>query len=444
MTSETEKVDVLILGAGVAGLAAAHALVDTDLDVLVLEARERLGGRTFSDRHFAGFPVEFGAEFVHGERVATWEWIERLGLHTVHWNKLDDSWVRLADGRRLLMQEARAASPAFDLTRSWELPGLPARQFESFGNYLQRSGFDAEQLDYVRRSFANAAGESLRHLDAASMLDSLAAVEQTGGEDFRIVEGYAALIEALGVGVEILIDCPVATVSYDYGIRGEGADGVVVVAADGRRFESQLLVSTLPVGVLASGDVEFLPGLPPSKEAALRGLGMGPVIKLIYRFGEALTPPEIKAVYAAGRAPMWWTPSFGHETDAHVWTALVTGDGAVDLLRRGEEGALDSALESLRRELGRPGLQPLDATLVDWVSDPYARGGYSHVRPGHRGARESLAEPTPPLLWAGEATAAERDAATVHGALQSGVRAAEEVSRLLRPLSYDGQEVEVS
>src|SRR5690606_35556429 len=96
---------------------------------------------------------------------------------------------------------------------------------------------------------------------------------------------------------------------------------------------------------------------------------------------------------------------------------------------------------SLRRELGRPGLQPLDALLVDWVSDPYTRGGYSHVRPGQRGARERLAQATPPLPWAGEATAPERDAATVHGALTSGVRAAAEVRRLLRPLSYDGHEV---
>ena len=430
----TEKVDVLVLGAGIAGLSVAHSLVDTELDVLVLEARDRLGGRVASDKHFAGFPVELGAEFVHGEHVATWEWIERLGLTTVHWNKLDDSWVRLADGRRLTMAEARATSPAFDLTRSWQLPPVPARPLESFAHYLQRVGFDREQLDYVRRSFANAAGESLRHLDATAMLASIAGTEVTGGEDFRILEGYGALVEALGLGAEIATECVVTAVEVS-------DSGVLVEAADGGRFAAQLLVCTLPVGVLAAGDIEFRPGLPAQKEAALRGLGMGPVIKLIYRFAEGLTPAEIKAVYAAGRAPMWWSPSHGHEPDSHVWTALVSGDGAIDLLRRGEEGALDGALESLRRELGRPGLQPLDAMLVDWVGDPYARGGYSHVRPGHHGAREALAEATPPLLWAGEATAKEADAATVHGALGSGVRAAAEVSRLLRPRSYDGHEV---
>lgn len=430
----TERADVVVLGAGVAGLSTAHALVDTDLDVLVLEARDRLGGRVHTDRSFAGFPLEFGAEFVHGERVPTWEWLERLGLKTVHWNKQDDSWVRMADGTRLTMAEARASDPRFDVTRSWALPDVPARPLESFGRYLQRIGFEPAQIDYVRRAFANAAGESLRHLDAASMLDSITGAGDTGHEDFRIVEGYGAVLEALGIGAEIRTRAQVERVE-------QTAEGVSAFTTAGDEFAAKLLVCTLPVGVLAAGDVEFVPGLPPATLQALRGLGMGPAVKCVYRFREPITPPGIKAIYASGRAPMWWTPSFGHETDAVVWTAFLTGDAAMDLLRRGEEEALDDALESLRRELGRPGLQAVDAQLVDWVSDPYARGGYSYVRPGHRGARELLAEPTPPILWAGEATSPEADAATVHGALQSGRRAAREVLELLKPRAYDGGEV---
>src|SRR5690554_5369222 len=124
-----------------AGLAVGHALLDDDLDVLLLEARERLGGRAHTDRQFAGFPVEFGAEFIHGERAATWGWVDRLGLATAHWTKLDDSWVRLADGRRLTMRQARQASADFNVTRSWQLPPMPPRALESFGHYLQRIGF---------------------------------------------------------------------------------------------------------------------------------------------------------------------------------------------------------------------------------------------------------------------------------------------------------------
>lgn len=437
MTHEAavERADVIVLGAGMAGLSAAHALVDTDLDVLVLEARDRLGGRTHTDRHFAGFPVELGAEFVHGSSVKTWEWIERLGLRTAHWHKADDSWVRLADGRRLTMTEARSVSPAFDLTRSWDLPDVPARPFESFDRYLRRIGFDDEQLDYVRRSFATAAGESLRHLDAGAMLASLRGLADDGAEDHRMLDGYAAIIEALGIGLEIVTQTTVSSVFVT-------GDGVGVTARDGRRFDARAAIVTLPLGVLTSGDVEFHPPLSDVKGPALAGLGMGPVVKLIYRFAERLTPPEVQAVYAAGRAPMWWSPSADNHTDAVVWTALVSGDGAVELLRLGEEGALDHALDSLRRELGRPGLKPLDGLLVDWSHDPFAYGGYSYVRPGHLGVRERLAQPTPPLFWAGEATAPDVDAATVHGAMLSGERAAHEVLGLFEEVrTYDGLEV---
>lgn len=417
---DVDVYDVLIIGSGMAGLSAAHALLDDDLEVLILEARDRLGGRVHTDRSFAGFPLELGAEFIHGERAATWRWVDRLGLATVRWTKQDDSWVRLADGRRLNMGEARAADPAFDLTRSWRAPDVSPRPLESFDRYLRRVGFDDEQLDYVRRSFANAEGESMRFLDAASMLESLGAGTADGEEDYRIVEGYGAIVEALGVGLEIRTNAVVERVTWR-------PDGVTVHTADGLVYRGKTAIVTLPVGVLQAGDVTFDPPLPDEKMRALAGLGMGPVVKLIYHFTEPLTPEHIMAVYAAGNPPMWWSPSFGQQTDTVVWTALVSGDGAVELLRLDEETALDRGLEALRLEVGRPGLKPLDAMLVDWYDDPFSLGGYSHVRPGHRGAREALAAPTPPLWWAGEATAPEVRAATVHRAILSGERAAVEV-----------------
>lgn len=434
--NDPDVYDVIVLGAGVAGLATGHALLDDELDVLVLEAKERIGGRAQTDRSFAGFPVELGAEFIHGERSATWRWVDRLGLATAHWSKQDDSWVRLGDGRRLTMSKARAISPALDVTRSWELPAEPPRPLESFGAYLRRVGFDHERLDYVRRAFANAAGESMRFLDATATLASLGGGELDGEEDYRILEGYGAIVEALGLGLEIRTESVVRRVEW-------GEAGVVVTDAAGHAYRGRSAVVTLPVGVLQAGDVEFDPPLPPAKRSALAGIGMGPVAKFIYRFAEALTPEEIHAIYAAGNPPMWWSPSAAQpETEAHVWTALVSGDGAVELLRLGEEDALERALEALRIEVGRPGLRPIEARLVDWSADPYAMGGYSHVRPGHYGARELLAEPTPPLFWAGEATAQDERAATVHGALLSGERAAVEVrgalaSRSATPLQEE-------
>ncbi len=422
--TDGEIYDVLILGAGMAGLSAAHALLENDLDVLVVEARDRLGGRTWTDRSFAGFPLELGAEFVHGERAATWSHIDRLGLRTLRWEKEDDSWVRTADGGLRTVREARALDAAFELTRSWDLPDVPALPAEDFGSYLRRVGLDRTQIEYVRRIFGNAAGEGLRHLDASSVLDGFEARELDGGQDFRIVDGHGAIVEALGVGLDIDTRAVVRRVYWS-------DDRVSVETEGGMVYQARAAIVTLPVGVLQGGAVRFVPALPDVKARALAGLRMGPVMKLIYRFEEPLTPPHVLALYAAGKVPMWWSPSQGRDSDAVVWTALVSGDGAVDLLRHGEASALERGLAALARELDLPGLASADARLVNWPDDPFARGGYSLVTPGHRGAREELALPTPPLFWAGEATAPEARAATVHGALSSGVRAANEVRRAL-------------
>lgn len=416
-----EKTGTLVIGAGMAGLAAAQELRRAGRDVIVLEAKDRIGGRTWTNRDFADHPVEFGAEFVHGDRAATWELIRALDLETLHWRKQEDSLVRLETGELLTMAEARATRPEFDITRSWELPEVDPLPNEDWHNYLVRIGFDRDQLRYVRRSHANASGEAMRFLSARAMLD---AIHDEGGEsghgDYRLLAGYDRLVEHLAAGLEIRADDPTTHVSW-------GDAGVEVTTLDGVRYGAENAVIAVPLGVLQAETIQFDPALPEDKHAALLGLRMGQVIKLVYRFAEPIVEPGIMALYSRHNPPMWWSPSAGHATDQHVWTAFVSGDWAVELLALGEEGALAAGLETLRTELARPDLRAEDALLVNWPDDPYTRGGYSFTLPGHEDARGLLAEPTPPLFWAGEATEPEHRAATVHGALLSGRRAAAEL-----------------
>lgn len=290
---------VLVLGAGVAGLAAARALKEAGQQVIVLEAKDRLGGRTYTNRDFASVPVEFGAEFIHGERAATWELVRALGLETLPWPKQDDSLVRLEDGRLLSMREARSQCPDFDLTRSWALPEVDALPGEDFHSYLRRIGFSATQLRYVRRSFANACGESMRFLSARAVLEGLReGGEESGSEDFRLLSGYDALVRALAAGLEVHLHDPVTEVRWSPGT------GVHVRTLGEERYDAEAAIITVPLGVLQAGAIRFSPELPDAKQSALLGLKMGPVIKLVYRFAEAPLPPHVMALYSRLNPPM--------------------------------------------------------------------------------------------------------------------------------------------
>lgn len=423
MTARPRRATALVIGAGAAGLAAARALREHEVDVTVLEARDRIGGRTWTDYAFGDVPVEFGAEFIHGRHVATWEWVERLGLRTFHWTKLSDSMVRLEDRAWLPMDQARARYAEFDITRSWNLPDVPPRPSEDWRSYLIRIGFTRDQLRYVKRSWANACGESMRFLSACAMLEQIRGNHEAGIGDYRILDGYGALLDGLARDSDVRLGAVVTRVD-----TGDGRARVTL--AGGEELRADVAVVTLPVGVLQCGTVEFSPELPEEKVRALQGLRMGPVVKLVFRFDAPIVEPHISAIYSADNPPMWWSPSFGHPTTgSQVWTAFVSGDWAMELLSFGEQEALDRALDALRRELGLERLEASDGRVIDWPDDPYSRGGYSFVLPGHDGARERLAAPTPPLFWAGEATEPEHRAATVHGALESGKRAAREVVR---------------
>jgi monoamine oxidase len=414
---------LLVIGAGIAGLSAAWHLREAGFAATVLEARDRIGGRVWTDREFADIPVEFGAELIHGRspEVNTWRWVEKLGLRTWRWNKTDDSMIRTEDGGWLSMGQARAASPELDVTRSWELGDVAEPENdEDLSAYLRRIGFSEAQMRYVQRSFANAEGESMRYLNAKAhahlFKDSDGADDHS---DYRILDGYDSYYMKLAEGLDIRLDSVVEAIDWTKGVQVTTAAGVV--------HRADAAIVTLPLGVLQAGRVAFSPALPPHKQEALAGLKMGPVMKMVYLFDKHILDPSIGAIYAKDNPPMWWSPSLGRDSGQVVWTAFFTGDYARELLPLGEAAALKHGLEALRKEIGQPDLECVKARWVNWPDDPFALGGYSVCLPGCYDARDKLAAATPPLYWAGEASAPHHLTAMVHGAYFTGQRAATEI-----------------
>jgi monoamine oxidase len=322
------------------------------------------------------------------------------------------------------MAESRRLYPDFDITRTWALPPVPPLAGETLLDYLRRIGFTDAQISYTRRTWANAAGDSPEYLDAAASLDEMG--DTSAGEgDFRILEGYGKLIEALAEGLDIRLNTEAVAVEW-------GRKPIRVYTAAGEVFEADHVVIAVPLSLLQRGCVRFDPPLPADKQAAIDTLRVGPAIKMFYRFDTPILPPGIMALYSPHNPPMWWTPSGGREgTDGQqVMTGFASGDWARGLLALGEAGALEQGLRTLETELGKS-LTPAKMHLQNWVADPYSLGGYSITPPGARGMREVLARQTADaLFWAGEATGHKAEAATVHGAYLSGRRAAREILAL--------------
>jgi len=406
--------DILVLGAGAAGLAAAAELARAGARVLVLEARERIGGRCWT-RHLpgVGVPLELGAEFIHGHPQATLGLIERSGG-----TALDSVRASLyGENGRL-----HRIDPFAEAQRAVRGAALP--KDVSFAKFLARRRLSARTKLFARLLVEGFDAADPARVSAASVLEEWGGGESLGASQPRPAQGYAPLLEhlateALGAGAILRLQALVRAIRW--------RRGAVEVEGEffGRRFVEKCAraVVTLPLGVLQSRSVRFDPVLR-DKRSALRQLASGPVVKAVLRFEHAFWEERWPgtAFFHAPRAafPTFWTPL---PARAPVLIAWAGGPKAARLAGFSEARILEEALGAARLIFGvRPALSA--ALMHDWRSDPFARGAYSYVLIGGKGARESLAAPVADTLYfAGEATDPE-ESGTVGGALASGVRAA--------------------
>ena len=249
------------------------------------------------------------------------------------------------------------------------------------------------------------------------------------GLNHRVTEGYDTLPQFLARGLDVRLGFDVETVRWS-------AEGVSVISRKGEELVARAAISTLPVGVLAANRVRFIPELPASKRDALRYVRMGPVVKVLLRFRDAFWPRWMTTL-ACGVGPvtLYWSVFHGMDGDVPpVLVAYATGPRAARLSAVSEEEAAHIAIEDLRQLFPKadPRRQLVEHRRIDWLTDPWALGGYTFLLPGGTGARAKLAAAdTGALFWAGAATATTTIADAVQGAYVSGRRAAAEVHSLL-------------
>jgi len=434
--------DVVIIGAGVSGIAAASELRKSGLSVLILEARDHVGGRAWT-RHEPDLsaPIELGAEFIHGRVPETFELLREVGKAALdtsgaHW--------RLREGKLVQNTEDLFGSIQVALERSNVLkqPDI------SFDTWLSRSG--EYGLSPEAAAMARAFVEGFDAADPARVSAHFIAKEWGSGgmldsPQFRPLGGYSSVLAALAGALDREnIRLQLQTVVREVRWRRGSVEIDAAFLDQPFSVQATCAIVTLPLGVLqapdgASGTVRFVPALDTKREA-LQQLVFGPVLKLSLRFRTAFWEKldggryEDAAFFhsAATAFPTFWTAL---PLRAPLLTAWIAGPKAARLSMYEMPEIVRQALDSLSTVFGgRPPSEfELEAAyLHNWQTDPFSRGAYSYIGVGGGDARRTLAEPLEgTLFFAGEATDTEGEAATVTGALQSGARAAREVAERL-------------
>jgi monoamine oxidase len=421
--------DVVIVGAGAAGLSALKELDRAGRKALCLEARGRIGGRVHTRIDpLSPAPVELGAEFIHGRSPEIWGLIRSHGLRVYD---IAGGAIRIEHGK--VQHRADGWELIHEVIEDMQAAAREESD-KSFSDFLEHSSHseDAKRLamHYVE-GFNAARGERISVQSLAK--DAEAAAEIDGDSSFRFVDGYHRLIRQIVAGVDDLqaklrVNSIVKSIQWS-----EGRASVAFRSRDERNtVRAACAIVTVPLGAL--GAIAFQPE-PDDVLQAARDLEFGQVMRVVMRFREAFWEKDDELADAGFLLsdeqffPTWWTTRPIHAPVLIGWSAGPHAEAMLDT-RRAE--ILSKAVADLSHIIGlrqsRLNEMLEAAYFHNWHGDPFARGAYSYVPVGGLDARERLARPVKETLYfAGEATELNGHSATVHGAIASGKRAARQI-----------------
>lgn len=404
----TESSSVAVVGAGIAGLAAARTLQRHGIDFALLEASHRIGGRAYTEEPVPGLPFDLGCHWLHSASVNPLVRIaDELGFY------YDDSGWQIAlfrDGSWLDASQAanfRARVESNETAvRSMRDRGLDLPLTDVIDRNGPWTSLIDTLIDYEVSLFTSLDSDQVSALDYGNAHDS--------GEDWPVQEGLGALVARYGKDVPVMLNAPVQRVDW--------SGKTVRLTTPQGTLEADKVLFTVSTGILGNGDIAFDPPLPDRKSEAIAALPLGNHNRIYLIFDRDVFGPDVPkhaAVFGDGLEPM----EFQIQPFGRNYVQAMTGGRFADWLERaGTEASVDLAKDYLRRAFGSSITDHVSASLVTaWRGDPWIRGAYSAARPGKADQRGKLAEPVDDrLFFAGEAVSKEFFA-TAHGAYLSGI-----------------------
>ena len=426
------QTDILIIGAGASGLAAAYELSLVDKKVIVLEARNRIGGRihSVSNPRFAQI-IETGAEFIHGKLPVTLQLLKKAGIthHAIKgemW-QIENGEIKkggefIAGWKKLMthLRELKTDIPIKDFLNQ-HFPGAEEKELKDSVIKLVE-GYDAAD-----------AGR-------ASSLALLDEWEHEDDHDERIDNGYLQLMHFLEgkikeKGNDIFLSQVVKNISWQ-------KDRVVVNTTNEEQFVASKVLVTIPLGMWQSeekeGHISFSPGLH-KKNLAAKQMGFGTVIKIVFQFQNEFWEEEIpnkfkdaSFIFSDAFMPTWWSQ---HPKKNGMLTGWLAGPKATELKDAAEDDLLKKGLQSLSYIFAADKAfiekKLVAHSIVNWAVEPFTYGAYSYNTLDTKWAKKVLNEPIEETLYfAGEALYNGPETGTVEGALASGIEVARNIIAL--------------
>ncbi len=402
--------DVVVVGAGSAGIGAALALNDLGLRTLVLEARNRVGGRAHTDTRTFGAPFDVGCAWLHKSNDNPYTAYARSQGFTLqaHEYDLEQVWFGSRRGDAQAVNAAEEAMAEAIVSAPRDVPALEV------------AGIDTP--------IEEAAGDYLGALDMAVDLDDLSTFDYANADDLEpnllCAEGFGSIVARRSGGLPIRLGTAVRAIRHD----GPG----VQVETDAGTLSARAVIVTASTGVLASGAIRFTPELPAATQQAIADIPMGMLTKIPLQIPASalgLDPFTDLMLARDGKRDLYF---LCHPFSYDLMIGFVGGALGWDLSRAGQGAAIDFAKEGLAEIFGSdaPG-RVTNGGMTGWATDPWSLGAYAAARPGRYAAREALAQPVSDrIFFAGEALAGGL-IQTCGGAFRSGQQAARAVGAVL-------------